>query len=328
MSSFWKDKKVTVTGGGGFIGSHLCESLCEAGAIVTSADINEGHISSSVYKDKIRFLKTDLFDYKQVIENFKGQDMIMHLAARVGGIEYNMKYMAEVYADNLLMLSAVTKSIIENGIKEALFVSSACVYPHDAVIPTPETEGFRSDPEETNEGYGWAKRALELSAKYLKKYKGINVAVVRPYNAYGPRDKFDPKHSHVVAALINKVYGASDGTIQVWGSGNQTRALLYVKDAVKGMMLAAEKSPEADPVNLGNDREYTIREVAETIIKISGLNIKPVYDTSKPEGYERRSSLNQKAKDKIGFETEYNLEQGLKETIEYYKKFNIKSENI
>lgn len=318
MSSFWKDKKVTVTGGGGFIGSHLCEALCEAGAIVTSADINEGHIALSAFKDKIRFLKTDLFDYKQVIENFKGQDMVMHLAARVGGIEYNMKYMAEVYTDNLLMLSAVTKSIIENGIKEALFVSSACVYPHDAIIPTPETEGFRSDPEETNEGYGWAKRSLELAAKYLKKYKGLKVAVVRPYNAYGPRDKFDPKHSHVVAALINKVYGSTDGTIQVWGSGNQTRALLYVKDAVRGMMLAAEKYPEADPINLGNDREYSIKEIAETVIRQSGLDLKAIYDTSRPEGYVRRSSLNKKAKDKIGFDTQYDLERGLKETIDYY----------
>ena len=321
MSSFWKDKKVTVTGGGGFIGSHLCEALCEAGAIVTSACRNEGHIAESALKHRIRFLKTDLFDYKQVIENFKGQDMVMHLAARVGGIEYNMKYMAEVYADNLLMLSAVTKSIIENGIKEALFVSSACVYPHDAIIPTPESEGFRHDPEETNEGYGWAKRALELSAKYLKKYKGINAAVVRPYNAYGPRDKFDPKHSHVVAALINKVYASTDGTIQVWGSGNQTRALLYVKDAVRGMMLAAEKYPEADPINLGNDIEYKISEIAQAVIKLSGLDVKPVYDTSRPEGYERRSSLNQKAKEKTGFDTAYSLEEGLKETIDYYKKY-------
>ncbi len=320
MGQFWKNKKVIVTGGGGFIGSHLCEALAEAGAIVSSADINEGHIAESAYKDKINFVKTDLFDYKRVIENFKGQDMVMHLAARVGGIEYNMKYMSEVYTDNLLMLSCVTKAILENNIKEALFVSSACVYPHDAIIPTPETEGFRDDPEETNEGYGWAKRALELSAKYLKKYKGVKVAVVRPYNAYGPRDKFDPKHSHVVAALINKVYNSKDGTIEVWGSGNQTRALLYVKDAVRGMMMAAEKYTEADPINLGNDREYTIKEVAETIIKLSGLNIKPVYDTSRPEGYVRRSSLNTKAKEKIGFETQYDLETGLRETIEYYVK--------
>jgi GDP-L-fucose synthase len=318
MSEFWKNKKVTVTGGGGFIGSHLCEALCAAGAIVTSAGTSEGHIAQSALKDKIRFLKTDLFDYKQTAKNFEGQDMIMHLAARVGGIEYNMKYMAEVYADNLLMLSTVTKSILENGIKEALFVSSACVYPHDAIVPTPETEGFRSDPEETNEGYGWAKRSLELSARFLKKYKGIRVAVVRPYNAYGPRDKFDPKHSHVVAALINKVYNSADGTIQVWGSGNQTRALLYVKDAVRGMMLAAEKYPEADPINLGNDREYKISEVVEAVIRQSGMKIRPVYDTSKPEGYVRRSSLNQKAKEKIGFETAYDLERGLKETIEYY----------
>jgi len=186
------------------------------------------------------------------------------------------------------------------------------------VVPTPETEGFRSDPEETNEGYGWAKRSLELAARFLRKYKGVRVAVVRPYNAYGPRDKFDPKHSHVVAALINKVYHSVDGTIQVWGSGNQTRTLLYVKDAVRGMMLAAEKYPEADPINLGNDREYKISEIVEAVIRQSGMKIKPVYDLTKPEGYTRRSSLNKMAREKTGFEAVYDLERGLKETIEYY----------
>ena len=283
IMSFWKNKKVLVTGGGGFIGSHLCEALCEAGAEVANADLTNGHIEESSYKDRIKFLKLDLFDYRACIEGFKGYDCVMHLAAKVGGINYNMKYMAEVYADNLLMLSCVTKAIIENNIKEALFVSSACVYSRDAVIPTPESEGFRGEPEETNEGYGWAKRALELSAKYLHKYKGVKAAVVRPFNAYGPRDKFDLSNAHVAAALINKVFNAENGEITVWGSGNQTRALLYVKDAARGMMMAMEKYAGPEPINLGDDKEVSIRELAETIIKLSGKEVKIKYDTSKPE---------------------------------------------
>lgn len=321
---YYSGKKIVVTGGSGFIGSHLCEELCLRDADVISASDSEGHLKNSPYKGRIKFRQTELFEYKDCIEAFKGADMVLHLAARVGGIRYNMENMAGIYADNLLLASAVTKAVIDAGVKEALFVSSACVYPHDAKIPTPESEGFRGEPEETNEGYGWAKRALELSARYLHKYKQVKCAVVRPFNTYGPRDKFGTEEAHIVAALINKAFNTTDGKIRVWGSGNQTRSLLYVKDAVRGMMEVMEKSKNAEPVNIGNDSEYSVKEIAQTIIEESGLKIEPVYDTSMPEGYERRASDNTKLKDLTGFKAECGLKEGIKETIKYYREFVLK----
>jgi len=319
MSNYWKNKKVFVTGGGGFIGSHLCESLVEKGAHVISGDLTIGHLKNSVFKNKIKFLKINFFKNLECMKKIKKFDVVMHLAAKVGGISYNMKYMSDIYIDNLLILSNVIKAISKNKIKNVLLVSSACVYPHDAIIPTPETEGFRSIPEETNEGYGWAKRALEIAGKMLRKQYGINVAIIRPYNAYGPRDKFDPEQAHVIPALINKIFTTKTGEIEVLGSGKQTRSFLYVKDAVQGMMLAMEKYPVADPVNLASDEEITITDLVKMIIKFLGRRVKIKYNLNAPEGYKRRNADIDKAKKYLGFEIKWNLDLGLKETIDYYK---------
>ncbi|MBP7793267.1 MAG: NAD-dependent epimerase/dehydratase family protein, partial [Candidatus Goldbacteria bacterium] len=160
MENFWQNKRVLVTGGGGFIGSHLCEFLIERNAQVTCGDLSIGNLKDSPLKNKIKFLKINFFNNDECIRKIKNFDVVMHLAAKVGGINYNMKYMSDIYIDNLLILSNVIKSVSTNKIQNILLVSSACVYPHDAIIPTPETEGFRGIPEETNEGYGWAKRSL------------------------------------------------------------------------------------------------------------------------------------------------------------------------
>lgn len=321
---FWTGKKVLVTGGGGFIGSHLCEELVDAGAVVTSGDIRAGHIATSPKKGKIKFMKIDFFKNTECMKKIKGFDMVMHLAAKVGGINYNMKYMADIYIDNLLMTSNVIKSVTANKIKGIMLTSSACVYPGDAVVPTPESEGFRGVPEVTNEGYGWAKRNLETAGKMIKKQYGTEVAIVRPYNAYGPRDKFDLENAHVIAALINKVFNAKEGKIDVWGSGEQTRSFLYCKDAAKGMMLAMEKYAQADPVNLGSDEEITIKDLTALIIELSGRKIEIVYKRDVPEGYKRRKSDNTLAREKMGFNTVWKLKDGLAETVEYYKKNFVK----
>lgn len=330
MGDFWRNKRVLVTGGGGFIGSHLCENLVEKGARVTSGDLSYGHLKDSAYKNKIKFLKINFFKNTQCLNKIKNFDVVMHLAAKVGGIGYNLKYMSDIYIDNLLILSNVIKAVSTNKIKNLLLVSSACVYPHNSIIPTPETEGFKDIPEETNEGYGWAKRALEIAGKMLRKQYGTNVAIVRPYNAYGPRDKFDLEQAHVIPALINKVFNTKTGEIEVLGSGTQTRSFLYVKDAVQGMMLAMEKYPVADPINLASDEEITITDLVKMIIKFSGRQVKIKYNLSVPEGYKRRNADINKAKKFIGFTIKWKLEHGLKETIEYYKTkvFKIKKQSL
>ncbi|MEI7640413.1 MAG: NAD-dependent epimerase/dehydratase family protein [bacterium] len=324
MSAYWEKRKVLVTGGGGFIGSHLCELLVEAGAEVTSGDLGRGYIDESPLKDKITFLKINYFKDLECLEMIKGFDTVMHLAARVGGINYNMKHKADMYIDNTLIGCNVAKAIIENGIKNALMTSSACIYPHDAKTPINEADGLRGIPEETNEGYGWAKRGLEITGKMMKEQYGIHVAIVRPYNAYGPRDKFDIAQAHVIPALINKVFHATDGKIEVWGNGEQTRAFVYAKDIARGMMLATEKYKEADPVNIGSNEEVSIKDLVHIIIEASGLKVTPIFDSSKPTGHKKRYADMTKAKEMLGFTPEYSMKTGIEKTIEYYKAKYLK----
>ena len=320
MSNFWEGKKVLVTGGGGFIGSHLCEELVQKNAKVFSGDLKEGFIKESKYRKKIKFLKINLFNLKECVKNIKNFDVVMHLAALVGGINYNMKYPADIFLGNVIMTSNVAQAIVKNKIKNVLFTSSACVYPSDVNVPTKEEDGFKGEPEKTNLGYGWAKRAAEITGKLLYKQYKINVAIVRPYNAYGPRDKFDMENAHVIAAIINKVFNTKDGKIEVWGTGEQTRTFLYVKDVVRGMMLTMEKYAIAEPVNLGSDEEIKIKDLVKMIIKISGRDVKIIFNTNFPDGYKRRKADTQLALEKLGFKAEWCLKDGLKETIDYYLK--------
>ncbi len=324
MLDFWKGKKVLVTGGGGFIGSHLCDELIEHKAKVFSGDLKAGHIKESKYKNKIRFLKINFLNLNECINKIKKFDIVMHLAAKVGGINYNIKYTADIFLHNVIMTSNIAKAIVKNKIKNVLLTSSACVYPADADIPTKEQDGFKGEPEKTNIGYGWAKRITEITGKLLYNQYGINVAIVRPYNAYGPRDKFDLENAHVIAAIINKVFNSKDGKIQVWGTGEQTRTFLYVKDVVRGMMLAMEKYAIADPINLGSDEEIKIKDLVNMIIELSGKDIKIVFNTNVPEGYKRRKADTSLARRKIEFKAQWTIREGLKETIEYYKNMICK----
>ncbi|MEK9178440.1 MAG: NAD-dependent epimerase/dehydratase family protein [Patescibacteria group bacterium] len=243
----------------------------------------------------------------------------MNLAARVGGIEYNRTHQATMLRDNLLIGNVMLESARKEGIEHFLVVSSACVYPRECSIPTPESEGFLSEPEPTNGGYGWAKRMSERLGQYYAEEFGMKVSIVRPYNAYGPRDHFDPQFSHVIPALIKRALDGED-PIKVWGSGKQTRAFLFVEDLVEGMLLAMEKYPKADPVNLGTDEEITIEELVKKILEIGRINAKIEFDLSKPDGSPRRNSDNKKAVGKLGFRAKTTIEEGLRKTIDWYRK--------
>ena len=319
---FWKDKKVLVTAGAGFIGSYLVELLVSDGAKVTVADnLSRGSPERiEPVKDKIRFLKLDLSDYGNCLEACKGQDIVMNLAAKVTGIEYNLKYNTDMFTSNMALQQNVIKAAAESKVKRFLQVSTACIYPHDAVVPTPESEGERGAPEPTNLGYGWAKRMGERLAKFYAKETDMEIAIVRPFNAYGLRDYFEEGTSHVIPALIKRVLDGNDPVI-VWGSGNQSRAFVHARDIALGMKLVTEKYPKADPVNIGHDKEITIKELIKLILEIAKKNPEVVFDASKPDGYPRRAADTAKLRKVTGgWAPDTPLEEGLREMVDWYRE--------
>ena len=319
---FWRKKRVLVTGGTGFVGSHLTELLIKKGARVsiigmeapnrvrnlnlTVSDVNYHRIDASKLSGRL-------------VRFFQGHDIIFHLAARVAGIGYNSTHPATMLHDNLALTLTALEAARIGGVKRFQYVSSACVYPRHCTIPTPETEGFSGDPEPTNFGYGWAKRMGEVLARTYGDEHGLEVSIVRPYNGYGPRDNFDPETSHVIPALIKRVVGGEDPVV-VWGDGSSTRSFLYVEDFARGLLEAGEKYPVADPVNIGSDEEISIKDLVKLIIEISGSQAKISFDTSKPNGQPRRNCDTRKAREKVGFTARVPLREGLKKTIEWYKK--------
>ncbi|HXV28492.1 MAG TPA: NAD-dependent epimerase/dehydratase family protein, partial [bacterium] len=316
--SYWKNKKVLVTGGAGFIGSYLTELLVEAGAEVTVADSlirgNRSRIQRVL--DNIRLETVDLFDYSNCVKVCKGQDVVLNLAAKVTGIEYNRFHMADMFETNMKLQMNVLRAASENGVKRCLQVSTACIYPHDAKVPTPESEGGRGTPEPTNEGYGFAKLMGEKLAKYYTNEKKMEVVIGRPFNAYGPRDHFDEATSHVIPAIMKRVLDGDD-PVEIWGSGNQSRAFVHAKDVARGVMLLAEKAPPAEPINIGHDHEVAIKELFAVICKVIGKNPHAHYDTSKPDGYPRRAADTTLLKKYTGFVPSISLEDGIREMLEY-----------
>lgn len=320
MSTFWNGKNVLVTGGLGFIGSHMTAKLLESGARVEILDnaSNPSSNNEDWVQKNVEIFRGECKDSSAAMRACKGKDVVMNLAAKVAGVAYNQAHKGSMLSENLLIQATMMDAAQKAGVTRFLAVSSAVVYPSDAKVPTPETEGFRGEPEEVNGGYGWAKRVNELLARYYHEEFGMHVAVVRPYNCYGPGDHFFPAPTHVIPSLIKRVVDGEDPVV-VWGSGRQTRAFLYVEDLVRGMMLATEKYAVADPVNLGSDEEVTMKELIAKILRITHGQAKVIYDTSKPDGSPRRNSDNTKAKEKMGFIAETKLEEGLRKTIEWYK---------
>lgn len=306
-----------VTGGAGFIGSYLSELLVAEGAKITIADnLSRGsrdHVSSIVNQIELKTL--DLTDYQNCLSACKEQDVVMNLAAKVAGIGYNSLHKAEMFDANMKLQMNVLRAAAECGVTRFLQVSTACIYPHDAKVPTPESEGENGTPEPTNEGYGLAKLMGEKLARYYSQEKKIEVMIARPFNAYGPRDYFDEGTSHVIPALMKKVLNGDDPVV-IWGSGNQSRAFIHAKDIARGMMLVAEKAPAGEPVNIGHDQEVTIRELFRVICKEMGKNPSVRFDTSKPDGYARRAADTTLLKRLTGFVPSISLEEGIQKMVE------------
>lgn len=320
MADFYSGKKVLVTGGAGFIGSHVVEMLVARGARVTvpvrsstKLDFLDG------VKEQVVFVEADLRDRTQVSAAIMGQEIVMNLAAsKGGGIAHSMQHHGSLFRDNLQTFMQVLDVAREAEVERFLVVSSACVYSRDVGNPTPEDEGFLGVPEPANAGYGWSKRMEEYLGKAYAEEFGMRIAIARPYNAYGPRDDFFAEYSHVIPGLIKRIFAGED-PLAVWGSGAQTRSFVYATDFARGLIETCEKYAVADPLNIGSDEEISIGNLAHLLVELSGKDTKITFDTSKPDGQPRRTADTSKALEKIGFKAEMPLREGLKKSIEWYR---------
>jgi GDP-L-fucose synthase len=320
--SFWTQKKVVVTGAYGFIGSHLVERLLGAGANVKVAGFapaDGARNNLQAVERDIEFQAADLVDPQACGKVCRGADIVMHLAAKIRGVGYNVKHHGEMFFSNALMNLHMMEAARLASIDRFLCVSTVGVYPKECEVPTPEEDGFKGEPEASGFGYGWSKRLAEVQARCYKDEYGMKIAIVRPYNVYGPRMDFNPETAPVVPSQIRKVLEAKD-VITVWGSGEQTRSFTYVSDEVAGMMLAVEKYPEADPLNIGTSEEIKIKDLVQLIVRLSGKNIRIEFDRTKPSGADRRCPDISKAERLIGYKPKVRMEEGLQKTMDSYLK--------
>ena len=321
MTDLWRGAPVLVTGGAGFIGSHLVERLIERGARVRTVSRHpaklRGVIGSAA--DEVEVIEGDLRNRDAAVAAVQGMRIVMHLAAAVAGVGYNVTHPGTMLTENVDLGLPVLDAAARAGVERFLCVSSACVYRRACTIPTPEAEGFEGDPEPTNFGYGWAKRLLEVAARGYAQEFPMAIAIARPYNAYGPRDNFETATSHVVPALVRKVLGG-DNPVTVWGDGSATRSFLYVDDFVDGLIAVTERHAVCDPVNIGTDEEISIRDLVALIIERAGTDARVVFDTSKPGGQPRRNGDFAKAARACGFQARTPLGEGIARTLAWCRQ--------
>jgi GDP-L-fucose synthase len=306
---FWQDKRVCVTGGAGFLGSFVVEKLQASGAEVFIPKIEDYDL---VQLEAIRRMLADA-----------RPDMIIHLAAKVGGIGANRERPAEFFYDNLMMGVQLMHESWKAGVGKFVAVGTVCAYPKFTPVPFEESNLWNGYPEETNAPYGLAKKMLLVQSQSYRQQYGFNSIFLLPVNLYGPRDNFDPASSHVIPALIRKCIEAtvsSEKQIVVWGDGSPTREFLYVEDAAEGILLAAERYNDSETVNLGSAFEISIRDLVETISRLTGFEGEIVWDTTKPNGQPRRKLDISRARNFFGFESKTAFEEGLERTIGWYRQ--------
>ena len=307
--SWWKGKRVTVTGGRGFLGRPLTGMLTEAGADVTTFSSQDYNLTSQA----------------EVARMYQDQrpEIVIHLAARVGGIGANRDHPGSFFYDNAIMGIELMEQARQTGVNKFVQVGTVCAYPKFAPIPFSEEDLWNGYPEETNAPYGLAKKMLLVQAQAYRQEYGLNAIHLIPVNLYGPGDNADPRSSHVIPALIRKCLEAKQAggkVVEVWGTGTPTREFLYVDDAARGIMLAAERYDKADPVNLGSAQEISIRELVTLIAGLTGFEGQIKFDPTKPDGQPRRKLNVDRAKKEFGFSSQTSFEAGLKLTIDWFKK--------
>ncbi len=303
--SFWCGKRVLVTGGAGFLGSRIVARLRDAGAetfIPRSRDYN-------------------LIDGEAVRRCFRDAwpEIVIHAAAIVGGIGANMKSPGRFFYENLMMGVQVIEEARRAGVQKTVALGTICAYPKLTPVPFHEDDLWNGYPEETNAPYGLAKKMLLVQGQAYRQEYGFRSIFLLPVNLYGPGDNFDPQTSHVIPALIRKILEAKD-EIVVWGTGKATREFLYVDDCAEAVVLAAEKYDKPDPVNIGSGMEISIKDLVDLIVRLAGFKGRVTWDATKPDGQPRRRLDVSRAEREFGFKAKTPFEEGLKQTIDEYRK--------
>lgn len=303
-------KRVLVTGGAGFLGKQVVAQLVAAGADPQKITVP-------------RSRDCDLRRWESCQQATAQQDMIVHLAAHVGGIGLNREKPAELFYDNLMMGAQLIHAAYQAGVQKFVCVGTICAYPKFTPVPFKEDDLWAGYPEETNAPYGIAKKALLVQLQAYRDQYGFDGVYVLPVNLYGPEDNFNPRSSHVIPALIHKVHEAQiQGLKQlpVWGDGSPTREFLYSTDAARGIVLAALQYSAADPVNLGTGEEISIKALAELICELMAFEGELVWETDKPNGQPRRCLDTTRARQVLGFTAQMSFREGLQHTIAWYRE--------
>jgi len=309
MSSFFEKRRVVVTGGAGFLGQYVLQGLRGRGCRNVLVPTIE------------RYDLVKLADIQRMYDDMR-PDVVIHLAAVVGGIGANREHPGEFFYKNLMMGVQLIEEARLRGIEKFVAIGTVCAYPKFAPVPFKEEDLWNGYPEETNAPYGLAKKILLVQSQAYRQQYGFNSIFLLPVNLYGPGDNFDPASSHVIPSLIKKCVDAVEsGTqhIECWGTGSASREFIYVSDAAEGILLATEKYDSAEPVNIGAGFEIAISDLARLIAKLTGFTGQIRWDTTKPDGQPRRCLDTSRAKRLFGFEARMPLEDGLRATIDWYR---------
>jgi len=310
MSGFFEKRRIVVTGGAGFLGKYVVEGLKKRGCKNILVPLIEEYdlVQSG--------------DIKRMYDAMK-PDIVIHLAAVVGGIGANREHPGKFFYDNLMMGVQLIEQGRQRGIEKFVVIGTVCAYPKFTPVPFKEDDIWNGYPEETNAPYGLAKKMLLVQSQSYRAEYRFNSIFLLPVNLYGPGDNFNPKLSHVIPALIKKCVDAikaGDDYIECWGSGNISREFIYAADAAEGILLATEFYNGSEPVNIGAGFEITIKDLVEKIVRLTGFKGKIRWDSSKPDGQPRRCLDTSRAKKLFDFEAKTDFDTGLKQTIEWYKK--------
>lgn len=309
-NAFWQNKNVLITGGSGFLGTHLIAKLEELGAAIVAPSHSEYDL---VNGDQVR----------QMYKDYADTTIVIHLAAKVGGIGANRKHPGSFLYDNLMMGAQLMHEAYKANIPKFVALGTVCAYPKYTPVPFKEDDLWNGYPEETNAPYGLAKKMMLVQSQGYREEYGFNSIFLLPVNLYGPGDNFDPSSSHVIPALIKKCVDAVDNgdkEIVVWGTGKASREFLFVEDVVEGILLASEKYNKSDPVNLGSSYEVTIKDLVDIIVAATGFTGEIVWDSTKPDGQPRRKLDVSRAEKEFGFKSSTTFEAGLKKTIDWYRE--------